>query len=50
MPDLKRRGIVLALTLALIVVGAQAAHDQYPAVPLISQQAQDPPATDIASA
>lgn len=44
MPDLKRRGIVLALTLVLIVVGGQAAHDQYPAVPLISQQAQDPPA------
>jgi len=47
MLDLKRRGVALALTVVLIVAGAQASQGQYPANPLTPQEARVPLAARV---
>ena len=47
MLDLKRRGVSLALTVVLIVAGAQASQGQYPANPLTPQEARVPLAARV---
>src|ERR1700693_4549095 len=47
MLDLKRGWVALALTVVLILADAQASQDQYPANPLIPQEAQLPLASRV---